>query len=232
MACSIDSWVPTPSMTECAPSPLVSSLIRATPSSPRSSTISVAPYSRASCWRGAWRLMAMIRSAPSCLAASTASSPTAPSPTTATILPGPASAAEAANQPVPSTSEAASKLGIRSSAGRSGGATNVPSASGTRSSSALGPQGPPGAPGGGGPLDGFDPPVRPQVRAADTGRGQPEDGVGWLDDPGVLALLHPNVAGGIEDSTTHDGLLGRDESWRRRRSGRCFQLGAGIISHL
>src|SRR5688572_27936845 len=30
------------------------------------------------------------RSAPSCLAASTASSPTAPSPTTATVLPGPA----------------------------------------------------------------------------------------------------------------------------------------------
>ena len=47
----------------------------------------------------------MIRSAPSCLAASTASSPTAPSPTTATVLPGPASAATAPNQPVPSTSD-------------------------------------------------------------------------------------------------------------------------------
>jgi hypothetical protein len=34
------------------------------------------------------------------LAASTASSPTAPSPTTATVLPGPASAATAPNQPV------------------------------------------------------------------------------------------------------------------------------------
>src|SRR6266545_5913578 len=62
----------------------------------------------------------MTRSAPSCLAASTASSPTAPSPTTATVLPGPASAATAPNQPVPSTSEAASRLGIRSSEGTSG----------------------------------------------------------------------------------------------------------------
>ena len=56
---------------------------------------------------GSWRLMAMIRSAPSCLAARTPSRPTAPSPTTATVLPGPASAATAPNQPVPSTSEAA-----------------------------------------------------------------------------------------------------------------------------
>ena len=63
----------------------------------------------------------MIRSAPSCLAARTPSRPTAPSPTTATVLPGPASAATAPNQPVPSTSEAASRLGIRSSAGMSGG---------------------------------------------------------------------------------------------------------------
>src|SRR4029453_9434376 len=72
--------VPTPSMTESAPSPPVSSLILATPSSPRSSTMSVAPYSRASCWRGWWRLMAMMRSAPSWLAASTARRPTRPSP--------------------------------------------------------------------------------------------------------------------------------------------------------
>lgn len=49
--------------------------------------------------------MAMIRSAPRRWAARIASSPTAPSPTTATVLPGPTSAATAANQPVPSTSE-------------------------------------------------------------------------------------------------------------------------------
>ena len=51
----------------------------------------------------------MTRSAHRWRAARTASSPTAPSPTTATVLPGPASAATAPNQPVPSTSEAASR---------------------------------------------------------------------------------------------------------------------------
>src|SRR6266511_3941712 len=141
----LDSWVPTASITECAPSPLVSSLILATPSSPRSSTMSVAPNSRASFCRGTWRLMAMIRSAPRCRAASTASRPTAPSPTTATVLPGPALAATAPNQPVPSTSEAARKLGIRSFGGRSGVATRVPSASGTRASSACVPMVPMGS---------------------------------------------------------------------------------------
>jgi hypothetical protein len=78
-------------------------------------TISVAPNSWASCWRFAWRLIAMIRSAPNCLDASTASSPTALSPMTTTVLPGPTLAVTAPNQPVPSTSEAASRLGIRSS---------------------------------------------------------------------------------------------------------------------
>src|SRR6266540_220017 len=58
MACIIDSWVPTASITEWAPSPSVRSLILATPSSPRSSTMSVAPNSRASLCRGSWRLMA------------------------------------------------------------------------------------------------------------------------------------------------------------------------------
>src|SRR6266540_4356212 len=45
-------------------------------SSPRSSTISVAPNSRARRCRDSWRLIAMTRSAPSRFAASTASSPT------------------------------------------------------------------------------------------------------------------------------------------------------------
>jgi hypothetical protein len=48
--------------------------------------------------------------------AASTSSPTAPSPTIATVLWGPAWAATAPNQPVPSTSEAASKLATRSSA--------------------------------------------------------------------------------------------------------------------
>ena len=80
--------------------------------------------------------MAMIRSAPICLAERTPRRPTAPSPTTATVLPGPAWAESAAYQPVPSTSEAASRCGIRSASGRPWVATRVPSAFGTRSSSA------------------------------------------------------------------------------------------------
>ena len=48
IACIIDSCVPTHSSTESAPTPSVSSLMRATPSSPRSVTMSVAPNSRAS----------------------------------------------------------------------------------------------------------------------------------------------------------------------------------------
>ena len=67
MACIIDSWVPTASITECAPKPSVRSLIAATPSAPRSVTMSVAPNSSASCCRGSCRLIAMIRSAPSSL---------------------------------------------------------------------------------------------------------------------------------------------------------------------
>src|SRR5206468_11734314 len=84
-----------------------------------------------------WRLMAMIRSAPICFADSTASRPTAPSPTTATVAPGFTWAASAANQPVPSTSDVVSRLGIRSSDGTPGVGTSVPSASGTRSTGAC-----------------------------------------------------------------------------------------------
>ncbi len=81
----------------------------------------------------------MTRSAPSCLAARTDIRPTAPSPTTATVLPGPASAATVAYQPVPSTSEAASRAGISSGSGCPGVATRVPSASGIRAFSAWVP---------------------------------------------------------------------------------------------
>jgi hypothetical protein len=52
MACIIDSWVPTASMTECALGPLGGSLMRATSCSPRSVRMSVAPKSGASFWRG------------------------------------------------------------------------------------------------------------------------------------------------------------------------------------
>ena len=59
----------------------------------------------------------MMRSAPICFAARTPIRPTAPSPTTTTVEPGWTRAASAAYQPVPSTSEIASRLGIRSSTG-------------------------------------------------------------------------------------------------------------------
>src|ERR687883_613427 len=83
--------------------------------------------------------MVIIRAAPICLAESPPSRPTAPSPTTATVLPGWTLAATAANQPVPITSESVSKLGISSFDGTSGVATSVPSASGTRSLLAWAP---------------------------------------------------------------------------------------------
>ena len=86
-------------------------LDRAMPSSPRSVTSSVAPNARASSCRGRCRLIAITRSAPSCAAASTPHSPTAPSPTTATVMPGATPAHEAACQPVLMTSESDSRLG-------------------------------------------------------------------------------------------------------------------------
>ena len=81
----------------------------------------------------------MIRSAPICFADSTPSSPTAPSPTTTTVAPGFTLAASAANQPVPITSDSASRLGIMSVSGTSRVATSVPSASGTRMRGACAP---------------------------------------------------------------------------------------------
>src|ERR1700678_2167491 len=135
----MDSLVPTHSSTESAPTLAVSSLILAMPASPRSATMSVAPYSSARSCRVLWRLMMMIRPASICFAASTPIRPTAPSPTTTTVEPGCTRAASAAYQPVPSTSDVANKLGIRSSAGTSAVATSVPSASGTRASGACAP---------------------------------------------------------------------------------------------
>src|SRR5437588_13126543 len=81
----------------------------------------------------------MMRSAPICLAESTPSRPTAPSPTTMTVAPGFTFAASAANQPVPNTSEVVSRLGITSSEGTLGVATSVPSASGTRNTGDCAP---------------------------------------------------------------------------------------------
>ena len=66
--------------------------------------------------------------------------PTAPSPTTATVAPGSTPRAwQQSFHPVPSTSEVASRLAMRSSGGSSGVATSMPSASGTRARGTCAP---------------------------------------------------------------------------------------------
>ena len=49
--------------------------------------------------------------------------------------------------------------------------------------------------------------VGPQVGPADAGRRQADDRVGRLDDPRVLAVLDPDVAGSVHDYLTHRGML-------------------------
>jgi hypothetical protein len=62
----------------------------------------------------------------------------------------------------------------------------------------------------GGAVQRLDPAVRPEVRPADAGGGHPDHRVGRLDDPRVLALLDPDVAGRVHDNSTHGcpSLLG------------------------
>ena len=54
-----------------------------------------------------------------------------------------------------------------------------------------------------GPGHGLDPAVRPQVRAADAGRRQPDDGVGRFEDGGIVTLFEADVVGGVQDCTLH-----------------------------
>jgi hypothetical protein len=83
--------------------------------------------------------MRMIRSAPSRLAASTAERPTAPSPTTATVVRGLTPPITAAWWPVRKTSDSVSSDGSRSLSSPTPALTRVPSASGTRTASACPP---------------------------------------------------------------------------------------------
>src|SRR5712691_1823878 len=138
-AVSIDCSRPTHSRTEWTPKPPVSSRTRSTASLPRSLTTSVAPNSCASAIRSGWRPRMMIRSAPRRFAAITPHRPTAPSPTTATVLPGPTSAATAAWWPVPITSERVRSDVISAWSLPTGRAYSVPSAWGTRTASACAP---------------------------------------------------------------------------------------------
>ncbi len=55
------------------------------------------------------------------------------------------------------------------------------------------------------PVDRFDAAVRPQVRAAYAGRGQPDERVGRGDDRRGFAVLDPHIAGGVEDNSSHGG---------------------------
>src|SRR5215211_2447332 len=84
----------------------------------------------------------MIRSAPRRRAAITPHRPTAPSPTTATVLPGPTSALRAAWWPVAITSESVSSDGISASSFSTRRTTSVPSAWGTRTASPCPPSTP------------------------------------------------------------------------------------------
>jgi hypothetical protein len=52
-------------------------------------------------------------------------------------------------------------------------------------------------------VDGLDAAVLPQVRPADARCSQPDDGVTGFDDPRLVAVLDPDVAGSVHDYTTH-----------------------------
>ena len=88
----------------------------------------------------AWRDIAMMRPAPRRFAARTPHRPTAPSPTTTTVLPGPTFADTAAWWPVDITSERVSRLAVRAASGSVTPSTfrSVPSACGTRTASPCG----------------------------------------------------------------------------------------------
>ena len=63
------------------------------------------------------------------------------------------------------------------------------------------------APIGVGPAIGSMPRYAPQVRAADAGGGEPDDGVGRLDDLRVVALFDADVAWGVQHCSSHVSFL-------------------------
>src|SRR4029450_11242788 len=60
-------------------------------------------------------------------------------------------------------------------------------------------------------VDLLDAAVGPQVRAAHAGGGQPDDGVGGLDDGGGLAVFDADVAGRVQDCSSLEVLLRSSE---------------------
>src|SRR6266581_2182533 len=173
----------------------------------------------------------MIRSAPICLAESTPRRPTAPSPTTATVMPGFTFAASAANQPVPKTSEVDSRLGIMSLEGTPGVADELGVLAGrlvARSANGTGVIG--GEERTDNELAGLDrgdltadflddaavlvphrarlrcrveAAVGPQVGPAYAGGRHPDDRIRRLDDPRVVALLETHIARGVKNGSSH-----------------------------
>ena len=97
--------------------------------------MSVAPNPAPRSVRSVCRPIRMICPAPRRLAASTAHSPTAPSPTTATLTPGPACAVTAAWWPVQNTSVSVISDGSSAESAATGSFTSVPEACGTRTAS-------------------------------------------------------------------------------------------------
>jgi len=62
-------------------------------------------------------------------------------------------------------------------------------------------------PHGPGAVQPLDAPIGPQVRAADAGRRQPDDGVGRLQDLWLGAVLYSDVTRGMHDGYAHEELL-------------------------
>ena len=248
------SWVPTASMTQWAPRPLVSSLTFATPASPRSSTMSVAPNSRASAWRSAWRLNGDDAFGAELLGGEDAEQAHRAVADDRDGLAGSGFGGDggepAGAEHVGGGQQGGDQVGLRHARGGDQGAVGE----GDAGELGLGAEGAHQHPVGavrlvagladlagvvGGQeraddevadLDGADlgadllddadvlvahhlvvdrlgAAVGPQVAAADAGRREADDRIGRLDDPRVLAVLDPDVAGAVHDYLTHRGAL-------------------------
>src|SRR5262249_58838372 len=51
--------------------------------------------------------------------------------------------------------------------------------------------------------------VEVEIRAADGGGGAPDDGIAWIQDPGLGDVVHANVARPVPADGLHDPLSSR-----------------------